>query len=154
MKKVNLILIRLLIVVGLVVVAGCSSVGKTGDLVSGQIVVYKSSSCGCCNEYVPELRRQGFDIKVNELQDLTQIKQQYNIPKNMESCHTTIIMDYFVEGHVPIEAVNKLLEEKPNIDGIALPGMPSGSPGMPGAKKETWTIYAIKNGEISEFMVL
>ena len=72
----------------------------------------------------------------------------------MESCHTAIFGDYFVEGHVPIEAVNKLLEEKPDIDGIALPEMPSGSPGMPGPKLEPFKIYSIKDGQASEFLSL
>jgi hypothetical protein len=63
-----------------------------------------------------------------------------------------IIGNYFVEGHVPIEAVNKLLSEKPAIDGIALPDMPSGSPGMPGAKRGKWRIFALSDGKMSEFM--
>jgi len=70
----------------------------------------------------------------------------------MQSCHTTEIGDYFVEGHVPIEAIDKLLAEKPDIDGITLPDMPAGSPGMPGVKREEFVIYSLKDGESSEFM--
>ena len=70
----------------------------------------------------------------------------------MEICHTTIIGDYFVEGHVPLEAVEKLLTEKPDIKGIAMPGMPSGSPGMPGAKKGDFVIYAVnRDGSYEEW---
>ena len=85
---------------------------------------------------------------------MNSIKEKYNIPYNMQSCHTTEIGDYFVEGHVPIEAVNKLLAEKPDIDGITLPDMPSGSPGMPGPKREEFIIYSLKDGEAEEFMRL
>ena len=80
------------------------------------------------------------------------IKIQHNIPKEMWSCHTTMIENYFVEGHVPMEAIEKLIEEQPDIDGIALPNMPSGSPGMPGKKNSVWIIYSVRDGNISEFM--
>ena len=83
------------------------------------------------------------------------IKERYGVPRNLESCHTEIIGGYFVEGHMPIEAIEKLLSERPDIRGIALPGMPSGSPGMPGPKTEPWTIYAVnKDGSVGEFMVV
>lgn len=72
----------------------------------------------------------------------------------MGSCHTAVIADYFVEGHIPIEAIEKLLEEKPGIDGIALPGMPTGSPGMPGQQTEAFKIYALSAGTASEFMTM
>lgn len=88
---------------------------------------------------------------------MSAIKEKYNIPPEVQSCHTTIISDYvirdyFIEGHVPIEAISKLLEEKPDIDGIALPGMPTGSLGMGGEKTVQFEILAVKNGETSVFM--
>ena len=85
---------------------------------------------------------------------MSSIKEKYQIPDNMQSCHTTIIEDYFVEGHVPIEAIRKLLATKPDIDGIALPGMPSGSPGMSGIKTEAFKIYALSDGVVSKFLTL
>ncbi len=85
---------------------------------------------------------------------MTSVREYYQIPEGMESCHTAIINGYFVEGHVPVAAIKKLLEEKPNIDGIALPGMPSGSPGMPGQKNEAFHIYALSDGKSSEFMTI
>ena len=72
----------------------------------------------------------------------------------MKSCHTAIVETYFVEGHIPVEAIKKLITEKPNIDGIALPGMPAGSPGMPGENAKPIKIYAISDGVVSEFMIL
>ena len=86
------------------------------------------------------------------LEDMTSIKQQYHIPEDMLSCHTAVIEDYFVEGHVPVEAIEDMLGEKPDIDGIALPGMPPGSPGMPGEKTGVLEIYAILDGVKSEFV--
>ena len=72
----------------------------------------------------------------------------------MQSCHTTIIDKYFVEGHVPLEAINKLLKERPDIDGLALPGMPIGTPGMPGDKEEPYVIYQLVDGNFSVFMTI
>lgn len=150
MKNTNLIFIVIaLVVVGLIVFP----TNMNGNVVSGNPAkMYKSASCGCCVKYAPYFESYDFNLDVNSIQDMGQIKRQYNIPADMESCHTILIGDYFVEGHVPIEAINKLLNEKPDIDGISLPGMPSGSPGMPGVKHGEWIIYAIKEGVSSEFM--
>ena len=114
--------------------------------------VKKSPSCGCCNGYIAALESDGFQVKSVNMDDLTAIKNKYNIPTEMQSCHTTIIGRYFIEGHVPLDAVKKLLQEQPDIDGIALPGMPIGTPGMPGPKESPFVIYQIKDGQSSEFM--
>ncbi|MBD1135253.1 hypothetical protein IDH21_02505 [Pelagibacterales bacterium SAG-MED47] len=82
------------------------------------------------------------------------IKQKFNIPLEMQSCHTTIMDKYFIEGHVPLEAINRLLKEQPDIDGIALPGMPIGTPGMPGDKDEPYVIYQLIDGKFSVFMTI
>lgn len=87
-------------------------------------------------------------------EDMVSIRKKYQIPENLASCHTAFIEDYFVEGHVPIAAIEKLFEEKPDIDGIALPGMPSGSPGMTGQQTEAFKIYALRDGTASEFMII
>ncbi len=156
MKK---IMILLVLVIGAIIVTGCSNSSITGNgtLDNGdgaQVTLYKSQSCGCCSGYVKYLEKQSdFNVNVVEKQDVADIKTEYGVPSNLRSCHTMIVGDYFVEGHVPLEAVNKLLEEKPDIAGIALSGMPSGTPGMPGSKTETWVIYSIdKEGNIEEFM--
>ena len=86
------------------------------------------------------------------MENIETIKQKYSIPLEMQSCHTTIIDKYFIEGHVPLEAINKLLKERPNIDGIALPGMPIGTPGMPGDKEKPYVIYKLVDGNFSVFM--
>lgn len=116
-------------------------------------IVFKSPQCGCCVKYISYLKEQGFNVEVKNLNDMSEIKEEYNIPRNMQSCHTTVIGDYFIEGHIPIETVHKFLEENSTFDGIALPGMPSGSPGMPGIKSGPFTVYAISDRVPSEFMV-
>lgn len=155
MKKLGILLV---LVLGIGLIVGCSSPNKiTGEALNNngnQITVFKSQSCGCCSGYINGLERSGFDVTTNVMDDVAPIKSKYNIPPNMRSCHTSVVGGYFVEGHVPIEAINKLLEEQPDIDGIALPGMPSGSPGMPGTKTEIWTIYALSDGKTTEFMTI
>ena len=120
-----------------------------------QIVeVFKTPSCGCCYGYVLFLEKEKFKVKQTDMRSLHTIKQKYNIPVEMQSCHTTIMGKYFIEGHVPFEAVEKLLKEQPDIDGIALPGMPIGTPGMPGDKDEPYVIYQLKDGKSSVFMTI
>ncbi len=81
-----------------------------------------------------------------------EVKDDFDIPEEMRSCHTSVIGEYYVEGHVPVEAIWKLLREQPEIDGIALPGMPDGSPGMPGKKEQPFIIYSIADGKVEEFV--
>ena len=120
-----------------------------------QIVeVFKTPTCGCCYGYVLFLEKEKYKIKQTDMRSLHSIKQKYNIPIEMQSCHTTIMGKYFIEGHVPIEAINKLLKEQPDIDGIALPGMPIGTPGMPGDKDEPYVIYQLTEGKFSVFMTI
>ena len=120
-----------------------------------QIVeVFKTPTCGCCYGYVLFLEKEKYKVKQTDMRSLHSIKQKYNIPIEMQSCHTTIMGKYFIEGHVPIEAINKLLKEQPDIDGIALPGMPIGTPGMPGDKDEPYVIYQLTDGKFSVFMTI
>ena len=118
------------------------------------VEVFKAPSCGCCYGYVLFLEKEKFNVKQTDMRSLHSIKQKYNIPLEMQSCHTTIIGKYFIEGHVPLEAVNKLLKEQPDIDGIALPGMPIGTPGMPGKKEEPFVVYQLIDGKFSIFMTI
>ena len=118
------------------------------------VEVFKTPSCGCCYGYVLFLEKEKFNVKQTDMRSLHSIKQKYNIPLEMQSCHTTIIGKYFIEGHVPLEAVNKLLKEQPDIDGIALPGMPIGTPGMPGKKEDPFVVYQLIDGKFSIFMTI
>ena len=95
-----------------------------------RVVSYRSASCGCCKKWVNHLRDNGLEVVDNVVEDVSVIKNQYQIPNNLRSCHSAQIANYTIEGHVPIESINKLFREKPNINGIAVPAMPLGSPGM------------------------
>ena len=95
-----------------------------------KVVSYRSASCGCCKKWINHLRAHGLEVVDNIVEDVSVIKNQYQIPNNLRSCHSAQIANYMIEGHVPIASINKLFREKPSIEGIAVPGMPLGSPGM------------------------
>ena len=95
-----------------------------------EIVSYRSASCGCCKKWIHNLRDNGLEVVDNIVVDISLIKKQYKIPNNLRPCHSAKIGKYTIEGHVPIKSINKLFREKPGIKGIAVPGMPLGSPGM------------------------
>ena len=105
--------------------------------------LYKNPSCTCCEGYAQYLDENGFQVDVRPTNDLAEISRNAGVPEELEGCHTMFAGGYVVDGHVPVEVVRKLLAERPQIAGITLPGMPSGSPGMGGSKAETWTIYAV-----------
>jgi hypothetical protein len=94
------------------------------------ITVYKTPNCGCCVKWVEYLRKEGFEVKAVNRDDLTPIKQRAGVPSAMSACHTALVDGYVVEGHVPAQAIRKLLHERPNTLGLAVPGMPANSPGM------------------------
>jgi len=122
--------------------------------VGQKVTLYKSPTCGCCVGYAEELEKQGFEVETVVIEDMNEIKEKYGIPQDKQSCHTMTIGDYFIEGHTPMEAVEKLLTEKPDIAGIGLPRMPSGTPGMPGPKRAPYEVYQSVNGVFSEFLTI
>lgn len=99
-------------------------------------VVYKSPTCGCCTGWVDHLREHGYTAKVIDTHDMDGVKKLLGVPEPMHSCHTARIGGYVIEGHVPAEAIDRLLAEKPAVAGLASSGMPLGSPGMSGPKEE------------------
>jgi len=115
--------------------------GKTNSIPSRVATVHKTPTCGCCTNYITYLKRQGFDVQVENHDNLSDIKDQYHVPNRMESCHTTVVDGYVSEGHIPAESILKMIEEKPLIAGIALPGMPAGSPGMGGVQFGSFSIF-------------
>lgn len=152
-KKITGIIVGIVIATGFGI-WGITSIGGVNHSNTAQArsaTIYKSPTCGCCTQYIAYLKNRGFDVTVEEMNDLSSIKSQYGIPHNMESCHTMVIDDYVVEGHVPVDAIEQLLTEKPDIDGIALPGMPAGSPGMPGAKHGEFQIYSLDKGQSQSY---
>ena len=112
-------------------------------------VLYKDPDCGCCGEYAGVLAREGFKVRIKETTALDALRRMAGVPDKLASCHTMTIGNYVVEGHVPVAAVRKLLAEKPDIRGIALPGMPQGSPGMTGQKEGPFVVYEIGTRDAS-----
>jgi hypothetical protein len=115
-----------------------------------QMTVYKSATCGCCSKWVEHMQANGFDVKAINVDDIDKVKRERGVPTEAASCHTAIVNGYVVEGHVPADAVLKMLKEKPAIAGIAVPGMPMGSPGMdvPGGQKDAFNIVSFdKSGK-------
>jgi len=112
----------------------------------GQVTLYKNPQCGCCDGYADYLRHNGFNVTAVSTNDLAVMGQKYGIPDDLSPCHISIIGGYVVGGHIPIEVVNRLLSERPQITGISLPGMPEGTPGMPGNKPGRLQIYEIGKG--------
>ncbi|MHA1947004.1 MAG: DUF411 domain-containing protein [Candidatus Hodarchaeales archaeon] len=112
-----------------------------------KITLYSSPYCGCCHQYIAYLEDLNVNVTHIKINNSEILKDEWNIPADLRSCHTMFISDYIVEGHVPIEAIDKLLNETPNIDGISLPEMPSGAPGISGKKEANFDIIAFKDGE-------
>lgn len=115
------------------------------DLNPAKMTVYRDPNCGCCEAWADIARKAGYEVEVIDRSDMTAVKQQYGVPEDLQSCHTTVFRGYVMEGHVPMVDVSRLLTNRPSgIRGIAVPGMPAGSPGMevPGGKKEPFKVMA------------
>ncbi len=108
-----------------------------------QITAYRSPTCGCCGAWVNHMQAQGFQVQDNIVEDMEGVKRGHNVPEGLASCHTAIANGYVIEGHIPAADVKRLLTEKPDdVVGIAVPGMPIGSPGMEsGNIKEPYTVF-------------
>ena len=127
--------------------AGASVAGYEADgqeAAAPRVIVYKTATCGCCAGWADYLKGHGFEVKTEDVADLTAVKVELGVPPQLQSCHTAVIDGYLVEGHVPIEPIQRMLEERPEIAGIAVPGMPIGSPGMevPGRPADSYDIVA------------
>jgi len=125
---------------------------------AGSVVVsaYRTPSCGCCKGWLDHIKKAGFSVQDHLVNNLTAIKQRYRVPAGLASCHTARINGSVIEGHVPVSAIEKLLKERPKVAGIAVPGMPLGSPGMESPfKRETYTVFTFTNsGVIKPFQTI
>nr|WP_281645272.1 DUF411 domain-containing protein [Parendozoicomonas sp. Alg238-R29] len=118
------------------------------------VMLYKSPTCGCCSEWAKHMEENGFKVMNHDVQNVTRYKDRAGVPANARSCHTAMIGDYAIEGHVPAEDVIRLLTEKPEgVKGLAVPGMPMGSPGMEyGDRKDDYQTFSYtKDGHKSVF---
>jgi hypothetical protein len=125
-------------------------IGVTALIVSqrpaqaADVVVYKSPTCGCCKNWVSHLEKNGYTVEVRNQRDMSPIKAELGVPRHLQSCHTAKVGNYVIEGHVPAAEIARLLEEKPLIKGLAVPGMPMGSPGMEGPRKDAYDIISFR----------
>ena len=101
---------------------------------AGDVVVYKSPTCGCCDGWIEHVRAAGFRVVPRDTSDVGAVKRRLGVLPTLESCHTAVVAGYVVEGHVPADVIERLLEERPAIVGVAVAGMPAGSPGMEAAQ--------------------
>ena len=107
-----------------------------------EIVVYKEATCGCCGQWVEHIKAAGFHVTVRTKNDPGDIKDRYGITPALMSCHTAVVDGYAIEGHVPRDVIQRLLRERPAVAGLAVPGMPGGSPGMEGPIREHYNVLA------------
>ncbi len=107
--------------------AACSKAAPEGAPV---VTIYKSPTCQCCSGWVEHLKRNGFTTRVEAQRDLAPVRARLGVPNTLASCHTAVVEGYLIEGHVPAEDIRRLITEKPKAKGLAVPGMPIGSPGM------------------------
>lgn len=151
----------LLSVIG--VAGGAAAIGGAGGVFSssaepvasrGQVTLYKNPQCDCCEGYAAYLDHDGFEVKVIPTNDLTVMGEKYGISDSLQPCHISLIGGYVVGGHIPMEVIDRLLSEKPQIIGITLPGMPEGTPGMPGKKPGPLQIYEFVEGQQSKIYAI
>lgn len=140
---------RLLLFAGLAAIASLSTAmtaavePQQGKTTQPQMTVFKDPNCGCCKVWVEYMRKHAFTVTAKDTSDLTAIKQSARVPADHRSCHTAFVNGYVIEGHVPVEDIKRLLAEKPKIAGLAVGGMPIGSPGMEvGNRKEAYDVIA------------
>jgi hypothetical protein len=112
-----------------------------------KVMVYKSPTCGCCGKWIEHLEAHGFEVDAENTSGMDAIKDGNSIPRRMRSCHTAFVEGYVIEGHVPAEDVKRLLLERPQVAGLAVPDMPIGSPGMEGPKPEPYDVLSFGGGK-------
>jgi hypothetical protein len=115
---------------------------------SGIVDVYKTPTCGCCSKWVEHLRANGFSVRTTDVESTGPVQARHGVPPEVRSCHTAIVNGYVVEGHVPATEVKRLLKERPRVAGIAVAGMPAGSPGMemPGVDAQPYYVVSFDRG--------
>jgi len=119
-----------------------TALGASG-FAAEKVLVYLTPTCGCCAKWVEHLKAAGFDVQTTQVPDVDPVKKEHNVPEKLWSCHTALVGPYAVEGHVPAAAIQRLLRERPSVAGIAVAGMPMGSPGMEhGDHKEPFDIVS------------
>ena len=121
----------------------------TPDAIAGEdlplVTLYKNPTCTCCADWAEHMRANGFPVEVREGGDIAAVKMEYGVPFSVASCHTATVDGYALEGHVPADIVKRLLEERPDVPGLAVPGMPLGVPGMPGEGLNSYDVLSFRS---------
>lgn len=112
-------------------------------IAAAEMTVYKTPWCGCCHAWTEAVEKAGYQVSTVDLEDLSAIRKQAGVPAEMEGCHIAAVEGYFLEGHVPLEAIETLLSERPEVAGLAAPGMPQGSLGMGDDPSAAYEVYAV-----------
>jgi len=132
----------------LLLAGGLTACGENSQAQS--ITVYKSPTCGCCKKWISHLEDNGFKVTAHDTSDLESIKRQNGVADHLGSCHTALVEGYVIEGHVPADAIHRLLKEKPVAAGLTVPGMPMGSPGMEGPRKDPYNVLLFnRSGDVA-----
>ena len=114
--------------------------------------VYKTPTCGCCSKWVDHMRSAGFDVSFQDVSSTAPYRQKYGVPENLQSCHTAIVNGYSIEGHVPAADIQRLIKSAAKGKGLAVPGMPAGSPGMEGPRSDAYSVLLFQpDGKTSVF---
>jgi hypothetical protein len=142
---------------GVSVLAACGDSGSARPVASAPVggtavTLYRQEGCSCCATYADYLRENGFAVEMNTVDDLKPIREQYAIPEAGVGCHTSVIDGFVIEGHVPVEAIDRLLSERPALDGISVVGMPANSPGMGDPNGHPLDILSFRGGRVAEYM--
>jgi len=133
-------------------VAGVGGLAIAAPSPGPEISVYKNASCGCCKKWVEHLQAAGFRVTVHDTSNLAGVMERYGVPRKLTACHTAVVDGYVIEGHVPADVIQRLLKERPGIAGVAVPGMPAGSPGMESETPARFYILTFdKNGTTSVY---
>ena len=116
------------------------------------ITVYRDPNCGCCTKWIEHLIKHGFRVKDNKSNAMSEVKRGLGVPESLESCHTGVVNGYVIEGHVPAADIQRLLKTKPKVAGLAVPGMPMGSPGMEGPRTDRYDVVSFdKTGKTAVY---
>lgn len=127
--------------VGLAAVGRTAWAQSTAQPAIKDMTVYKDPNCGCCSQWVDHVKKAGFTVTVRDTADMDSVKASFGVPNALASCHTARVGNYAIEGHVPADLIVKLLKEQPAGRGLAVPGMPVGSPGMEmGSRKDAYDV--------------
>jgi len=136
----------------LVLTTGAARPSVTPASKEPTITVYKDASCGCCKSWIEHLIKHGYRVDAKDSDDMTEIKRSLGLPEALTSCHTAVVNGYLIEGHVPAADIARLLKTKPKVAGLAVPGMPMGSPGMEGPRKQKYDVLSFdKAGKTKVF---